>query len=225
MLEALALLIPLGMAGAVSPVLLTEQTVLLAGPDGRRAGMRFAAGVVLTLVVIVAALTFFGRAISLPEAPKLDASLDLVAGAVLVSAAMVIVAIVRRRGPDAERMAEEEARERTSSVRAAAALPFGAFSMATNFTTLALMVPAAKAISTADTGLAGRFFLIFVLVAIVTTPAWIPVALSRIAPGPGRRALAALQRLIERQGLNAIIALLGAAGLFFLVRGLVRLLG
>ena len=56
MLAALAVVIPLGLGGAVSPVMLTEQTVLLAGPDGRRAGVRYAAGVVLTTFVIVVAI-------------------------------------------------------------------------------------------------------------------------------------------------------------------------
>jgi hypothetical protein len=79
-LAALAVVIPLGLGGAVSPVMLTEQTVLLAGPDGGRAGVRYAGGVVLTTFVIVVALVLFGRAISLPTEPHLDASLDLVVG-------------------------------------------------------------------------------------------------------------------------------------------------
>jgi hypothetical protein len=74
-LAALAVVIPLGLGGAVSPVMLTEQTMLLAGPDGGRAGARYAAGVVLTTFVIVVAIVLFGRAISLPTEPHLDASL------------------------------------------------------------------------------------------------------------------------------------------------------
>ena len=52
MLAALAVLIPLGLGGAVSPVMLTEQTGL-SGPDGGRAAVRYAAGVVFTAFVIV----------------------------------------------------------------------------------------------------------------------------------------------------------------------------
>ena len=96
MLAALAIVIPLGLGGAVSPVMLTEQTVLLAGPDGRRAGLRYAAGVVLTSIVIVLAFVLFGRAISLPTEPHLDASLDLVVGFVLILVAAVILGLGRR---------------------------------------------------------------------------------------------------------------------------------
>ena len=85
MLAALAVIVPLGLGGAVSPVMLTEQSVLLAGPHGGRAGVRYAAGVVLTTFVIVVAIVLFGRAISLPTEPHLDATLDLVVGLVSVS--------------------------------------------------------------------------------------------------------------------------------------------
>ena len=65
MFATLALVLPLGLGGAVSPVMLTEQTVLLAGPGGVRAGTRFALGAVIVLMLIVIAVVRFGRAISL----------------------------------------------------------------------------------------------------------------------------------------------------------------
>ncbi len=98
MLAALAVVVPLGLGGAVSPVMLTEQTVLLSGPDGRRAGMRYAAGVVLATFVIVVAIVLFGHAISLPTEPHLDATLDLVLGLVLVNVAVLVLVSGRRRG-------------------------------------------------------------------------------------------------------------------------------
>jgi hypothetical protein len=96
-LAALAVVIPLGLGGAVSPVMLTEQTVLLAGPDGGRAGVRYAAGVVLTTFVIVVAIVLFGRAISLPTKPHLDATLDLVLGVVLVTVSVLAFVLGRPR--------------------------------------------------------------------------------------------------------------------------------
>ena len=97
MLAALAVVIPLGLGGAVSPVMLTEQTVLLAGPDGGRAGVRYAAGVVLTTFVIVVAVVLFGHAISLPTEPHLDATLDLVLGVVLVTVSVLAFVLGRPR--------------------------------------------------------------------------------------------------------------------------------
>ena len=64
--------------------------MLLAGPDGGRAGVRYAAGVILTTFVIVVAIVLLGRAISLPTEPHLDATLDLVIGLVLVNVAVLV---------------------------------------------------------------------------------------------------------------------------------------
>ncbi len=109
MLAALAVVIPLGLGGAVSPVMLTEQTVLLSGPDGGRAGVRYAAGVSLTAFVIVVAIVLFGRAISLPTEPHLDATLDLVLGLVLVNVAVLVVVSGRRRGGSPSRQGRDDA--------------------------------------------------------------------------------------------------------------------
>ena len=217
MLAALGIVIPLGLAASVSPVLLTEQTVLLAGPGGRRAGLRFAAGGILTLLVVVFALMVFGRAISLPTEPRLDASLDLALGLLLLLVAFVVRATGGRRGA--------KPKDPGSPHRAGAAFPFGIFAMATNFTTLALMLPAAKEISAADVDFPGRAFLALVLVGLASIPAWVPVALSLVAPGPVERGLGAIQTLVDRHGRAAVVVLLAAAGLFFVVRGTVRLIG
>ena len=224
MLAALAVVIPLGLGGAVSPVMLTEQAVLLAGPDGRRAGVRYAAGVVLTTFVIVVAIVLFGRAISLPTEPHLDASLDLVFGLVLVNLAVLVFASGRRRGESPSRQGGDDQRA-SDSRQARAAFPFGVFAMATNVTTLALIAPAAKEISRADVEIAAEAVLVLVLVGLVAMPAWLPVVLTRVAPGPSQRGLAALRDQIARRGRVVTVGLLSAAGLFFIGRGLTRLLG
>jgi threonine/homoserine/homoserine lactone efflux protein len=224
-LAALAVVVPLGLAGAVSPVMLSEQTVLLAGPDGGRAGIRYAAGVVLTAFVLVVAIVLFGRAISLPTEPNLDASLDLVLGLVLVSIAVLVLVLGRRGGESRSREGRDHPRHASGSRQGRAAFPFGVFSMATNVTTLALIAAAAKEISRAEAEIAGVAVLVLVLVVLVTTPAWVPVGLTRVAPGPSQRALAAIRDQIARRGRAASVWLLSAAGLFFIGRGLIRMLG
>ena len=97
MLAALAVVIPLGLGGAISPVMLTEQTVLLAGPAGVRAGVRYALGVVCTTLSFVVAIVLFGHAISLPTEPHLDATLDIVLGVVLIIVAGLVHISGRRR--------------------------------------------------------------------------------------------------------------------------------
>lgn len=224
MLAALAVVIPLGLGGAVSPVMLTEQTVLLAGPDGGRAAVRYAAGVVLTTAVIVVAIVLFGRAISLPTEPHLDATLDLVLGLVLVNVAVLVLVSGRRRGASPSRKAGDDRRAGRSR-EARAAFGFGVFSMATNVTTLALIAPAAKEISGADVEIGAEAVLLLVLVGLVSMPAWVPLVLTRLAPDPSQRGLAAVRDQIARRGRGFTVGLLSAAGLFFTGRGLIRLLG
>ncbi|MBX5442224.1 MAG: GAP family protein [Solirubrobacteraceae bacterium] len=216
MLAALALILPLGLASAVSPMMLTEQTLLLAGPGGLRAGTRFAIGAVGTVAVFVALVVLFGRAIRLPSEPHLSDSLDLVVGAgLLVGAALVVAAA--RRPPRPKR----EHRRRFGTT---AALPFGVFSMATNFTTLALVVPPAKEISSLGHGLAEAVVLGVVLVALAGLPAWLPVVLTRLAPTAGARVLGLIGDLIARYGRAAVVVVLVGAGVYLVVRGLVGVL-
>jgi hypothetical protein len=102
---------------------------------------------------------------------------------------------------------------------------FGVFAMATNVTTLTLIAPAAKEISRADVEIAAAAVLVLVLVGLVCMPAWVPVALTGVAPGPSQRGLAAVRDQIARRGRGFTVGLLSAAGLFFIGRGLIRLLG
>ena len=71
----------------------------------------------------------------------------------------------------------------------------------------------------------GLLFPPFVLVGLVSMPAWVPLVLTRVAPGPSQRGLAALRDQIARRGRGFTVGLLSAAGLFFTGRGLIRLLG
>jgi hypothetical protein len=87
--------------------------VLLAGPDGGTAGGRYTTGVVLTTFVIVVAIVLFGRAISLPTKPHLDATLDLVLGLVSVNVAVLVSG--RRRGGSPSRKGGDD---RDASARA-----------------------------------------------------------------------------------------------------------
>ncbi|MBD0283131.1 MAG: GAP family protein [Thermoleophilaceae bacterium] len=214
MLQVLGVVVPLGLAGAVSPVMLTEQTVLLSGPDGRRVAGGYAAGAALTLLVFTSILVVFGRAIPLPEEPHLDASLDLVLGALLLALAVVL----RLRRPR-ERKPHAPPRE----LGPGAALAFGVASMATNITTLALVIPAAKEIAASDLGVASRAVLVIALVGLASTPAWSPVALTEVAPGPAERALRAFADLIKRRGRLLTVVCLVAFGALLALRGIIRL--
>lgn len=221
MIAALTLVLPLSLGGAISPMLLTEQTVLL-GTGGRRAANQFALGAVLALLVIVTLVVFAGHLIELPTEPTLSRTLDVVLGVALLAAACAIHYLgehpLRRHKREAE---DGEPRHRPSLVdHPNAAFPFGVVSMATNFTNLALVVVAAKGIATADLDRAERILLILVVVAIASLPVWLPLAATKMAPRAGQKALDTVHRLITDHGHAAVVVLFLVAGAFLLARGI-----
>ncbi|MBJ7354384.1 MAG: GAP family protein [Thermoleophilaceae bacterium] len=214
MLQLLAFVVPLGLAGAISPVLLTEQTVVLAGPNGTRIARFFAAGAMIALFAFVCALVLFGRAIELPKTPHLSATLDVVIGVALLGLAAFLR--VRRPKPKTEKSPRGE-------LNARAAYIFGTVSMATNFTTLALIIPASKEIAASHVDFAERVIVAVILVVLASIPVWLPLALTAIAPGPALRGLNAFGDFIQRRGHAATITLVAIIGIVLLVRGVLRL--
>lgn len=209
MFRELTLIVPLGFAAALSPMMLTEQTVLLAGRDGRRAASRFALGTVLVTATYVGTLVAWGHAISLPKRPTLSASMDIIAGVILV---LLALGIHRRQPGQPERPARKE-------LSPTAAFGFGVFSMATNFTSLAILLPAAKDITASAPNLVGRLALVAVLVVLATIPTWVPIAATRVAPGPAERALSWLGDLISQHGRRIAVILIAALGTVLIGRG------
>lgn len=216
MLQLLAFVIPLGLAGAISPVLLTEQTVVLAGPDGRRTARLFAAGAIVTLFAFVCVLILFGRAIELPKTPHLGATLDVVIGVAL----LVLALYLRKRKPKAR--ADKPSH---GAMNPRAAYIFGTVSMGTNFTTLALIIPASKEIASSHVDLLERAIVAVILVVLASIPAWLPIALTLIAPGAASRALNGFGDFIQRSGRLATVILVALVGAILAVRGVIRLLG
>lgn len=218
--HVLALIIPFGLAGAVSPVMLTEQTVVLAGPGGRRAAVGYAAGAILALTAYVCLLLAFGRSINLPKDPHLDAILDVVVGAALVVTALVL----RHRGRRAA-APQPGADHPHRTMTPVQSVGFGIVAMATNVSTLALVVPGAKAIAASDVHVPGRAVAVAVLVVLASIPAWLPVALTAVAPGPADRGLRWLGDLLDRHGRTIMLVVVGGLGLVLAVRGIIRLAG
>lgn len=214
MLQVLALIIPLGLAGAVSPMLLTEQTLMLT--RGRREGFAFAAAAATVLIVFICALVLFGRSIHLPKEPHLSASLDIALGALL----MLLAARIHSRRSTA---ADDDAPSEPKSTGLKGVIVFGCIAMTTNFTTLALMIPAAKEIAASSLNLAERGVVSLVLAFLAAIPLWAPIALTILAPGTATDVLDRIGEFIKSNGRRASVVLLAGIGAYLLVRGIVRL--
>ncbi len=217
MLAAFLLILPFAAASAVSPVMLTEQTFLLT--RGRKVAARYALGAFLTVFVFIALATLFGRVISLPTEPTLSASLDVALGTLLVVLAGTLYLIERRSARHLSKRKQKKQR----SVGDRRAFAFGIFSMATNLTTLALVLPAAKIIADAGLDYPERLVLEILLALTAAIPAWLPLALTRVSPGRARRALNWIDQTIARHGKKLVAVSLLVLGGFLLLKGIIGL--
>jgi threonine/homoserine/homoserine lactone efflux protein len=216
-LQLLFAVVPLGLAASVSPVMLTEQTVLLASRGGRRTGLLYAAGAAAVIASLVGAILVVGRSLSLPSTPHLDASLDLCIGGLLIALAVVLHRWrPRLRGAG---------RRSHGPMTPPAALAFGVLSMVTNVTTLALVVPAAKDIAASHLQTWQHLTAAAFLVALACLPAWAPVALESAAPETAGRLLDRVERFIHRRGRQLVLLLIAGVGVVLLVRGAIRMIG
>jgi hypothetical protein len=215
-LHLLLVVVPLGLAAGVSPVMLTEQTVLLAAPGGRRAAWLYAVGTIAVLVLLCLGLLALGRRLSLPSAPHLDAALDLwIGGGLLVLAVAVHLLWKRKRGGDSRRQ--------THHLSSPAAFGFGVFAMATNVTTLALVVAATREVAASPVATWQRIVVGTLVVVLACLPAWGPVALAATAPHAADRVLGEVDDLLRRSGRLLVVLVLAAGGVFLVVRGMLRM--
>ena len=219
MVGTLLLMLPFALAGAVSPMVLTEQTVVLASSGGRRTALRYAAGAVLMLFIYVVVLTAFGRLISLPTHLTFSARLEIGLGVVLI----LLAVFFRHRGK--VKAVRRDSAKTKPKVTSGQAFGLGVVGMATNVTTIAMMVPATKIISGAGLGLLEDLILALILVAIASIPAWLPVTLVMIAPGPAQRFLNALGNFLGKYGRRLVVVLFAGLGLYLVIKGLVALPG
>lgn len=214
-------MLPFALAGAVSPMVLTEQTVLLTTAGGKRTASIYVVGAVLVLTAYVSLLLLFGNLISFPAHESFSASVDLGLGIAL----LLFASFLRHRGKvkAARRVEKKEKKEARIAVGPVQAFGFGLLGMATNVTTLAALVPAAKIISDGDLALTDNAVLGLIVVVIASIPAWVPVVLTLIAPGPADRFLEALGDFFHRRGRLILVLIFGLLGLYLIVAGLLKL--
>ena len=216
MLELLAVVTPLGLSAAVSPVMLSEQVLVVGAPRGRWLGTLYAAGAVSVLVAVVVAVSLLGRSLQLPTTPHLDATMDIVLGLALLVVGWFVGHHRSRRPPDDRRTR----RAMTPPV----AFGFGMFSMATNITTLAIVVVAVKELSATDDPFLDRVPALALLVVLATSPAWLPV-LFTLLPGRWGQVLVTVNDVVSRHGRQVAVVLLAVLGVALVVRGSVHLAG
>lgn len=166
----LATVLPLSVLAAASPVIfLNAASFVLRGQ--RSSAVGYLAGNALVLVPIgVASAGLLGATIATQvDRDVASRVVDGLLGAVLLGYGAWLV-----------RRADHPSTPGGGSGRGS--LPFGVLAMATNVTTLPLYISASQHIGSARPSL-GEAALLIVLVTLVTlAPAWLPLALARLAP-------------------------------------------
>ncbi|GAB2511580.1 hypothetical protein CATRI_09540 [Corynebacterium atrinae] len=211
MVHLFAVLIPMTLAAAVSPMMLSEQLLLLSGQNGRRSARAYAAGSAVVLVVLIALVQTIGASLELPKAPKLSAGMDIGLGLVLLGLALFFL----RHKPKPKE-------HKKHGLSARDAFGFGVFAMATNFTTMPLVIAASKDVSASGVSVIWMALALLFLLAGACLPGWGPLLLSRSREG--QRALEKIAHIFEKYSRSLVVAGLLLGGVIFLSKGLLGVL-
>lgn len=197
MSDLLTKILPLAVAGAISPTVLAVGLVVLSEKRyPKLRGLAFLAGTTSVVVAISLLVVFvFGAAV--PDSQKgsnsdLSGYIDLAFAALLLGLAAFTFA--RRKRPRRKR--------KTSSGEPGRRLgrfyAVGLVMMLSNLTTMAVFLPALKEIAIDRVADADRLVAMVVVDVIVLIPAWLPVGLYLVSPRTARRLLDPLNEFLER---------------------------
>lgn len=209
--------LPLAAGAAVSPALLGASVEILAGFAGR--GIRTLASYLVGAALVVCAALLLATA--LPQrGPSTGASavsdaVDLALAALLVIVAAVLV--FRRSGSGS---GATLTRLRASRWLALGAAALGVLMMATNISTLVLVLAGAHETASADAGALASGVAYGVLAFGALLPVLLPLGWAVLSPKTATRQLGRLQAVLSRHGrvIGIVVCLLTAV--YLIVRGL-----
>ena len=216
MSDLIARILPLALAGAISPTVLAICLVILSSPKSPKArGLYFLAGVT-TVTVAISLLVVFGFGNAVPESQKGTSShlagyIDLAFAAILILLAVLTYATRNRKKKD-------DKPDPVTGVHPLRYYAIGLVIMLGNFTTLAVFLPALKDIAIDKIAEADRILAMVMVDVIVLTPAWLPVGLYLISPATAKKVLTPLNEFLQRHrtAVGITICLVFAAYLTFL---------
>lgn len=207
----LGAVIPLALVGAVSPVIFLNASGYQAR-EGRRGVVHFMLGNVLVLVGLgFAAMGLLGAGtVSAAEREIASRAVDRVLGLLLLCYALHLFLVARRR---------DDHPSTDDTPAASGALTRGVVAMATNFTTLPVFMSASQRIGAATEPLLVKALVLALAIAIIATPAWLPLLLARLSP---HRAGVSEHTRARISDLTQVISIGGClfGALFLLLHGL-----
>jgi len=216
-------LIPLGIAGAISPVVLMAALAILGGPRPVPRSVAYSLGVTATTLVLLGAGFAAVRLQSdgLEPGPLGSPAAKIATGAVLILAAVVLM----RRGPNAEEAEAFAQRLLHGNRRLVEFAGAGAFVMITNASTFVVLIAAIHVVAVANVGSPGDLAAFGFLLLLVASPALVPLAAAVAGGQRLRTRLTAVGGLVARYGVYAMAAIWVVFGAISLFRGAAGCLG
>jgi threonine/homoserine/homoserine lactone efflux protein len=213
--QLLAQVVPLALGAAVSPLVFAVQLATLTGPRRLARGSMVAAGAAVPLIGVAVLMLAFGRAIRLP---KLSAATlgttDIVFGIVLLL--LGLRALLRPRAT------KESGAKKPRGTSLGASFGAGVGMMLSNFTTIALFIPAMKIVAESglDAAEVGAATVIVLLITLI--PALVPLALTAAVPKTSGRVLTATGDWLgeHRRWITVVLGL--GFGAYLVIHGIAR---
>lgn len=197
--------LPLVLLAAVSPVLFLNASRVVESA-GAKAGAYFAAGAACCLLALgVPAMGLMGAATSQKITAELTSrGVDLVLAVVLIGYG--VQQLVQSRRPHATSKSPSAGQDSALPKDGRGLFAAGLLGMITNFTTLPLFLSVAQRLGAVSIDWALRSLLLLVVIAVVVTPAWLPLLLHAIAPaksGLSPQLRARIQRATQQISIGA----------------------
>lgn len=222
--QLLAETIPLALGAAVSPIVLAITIAMLTGPGRTARALAFLSGESIPLLVLAGLLLVFGAAVSFKASPGAMAVIDLVFGAVLLLVGLrALGRELAERGAPADPGDLAELHQQHSGTPPGRAFAIGVGSMATNFTSLILYLPAMKTVAGSPLPLPDRLTVTVLLIVVVLSTVWLPLLLSLAAPDTADRVLSRAAAAFHSHKRKVTIVLGLGFGAYLLLRGLAAL--
>ena len=218
----LASMIPLALAAAISPTMLTAVVLVLSSKDRpRRRALFFLAGAVITLILIgVAALSISGAAVSQKSDGKspISAGIDIILGLLLLF--MGFRNLVRSRESNKDSDKGGKFQKFFQGGGAGSNFFLGVIFTVTDFTSLVFYFVAAKQARDSGLGFIADVAAMTIVGIAIILPILVPLAITIIAPDISGRLTDSLNQWIKKYGkyIGPAIALL--FGVYLIDKGL-----
>ena len=213
-------IVPLALGAAVSPTILAFSVLVLSGQHGRARMVVFTIMNFLVLIAIgLVGLVIFKHAAGsgLPGQQKAAAAaIDSVLGLILILFGFRNAL----HHPAAEDAETENANEADSAAHLGRYAALGVVMMLSNFTTLALFLPADKEIAISKLPLGDHLAALALLIVFATATAWVPLLAVSLVPGPAGRALAGVNRFVHTYRRQISVVVCFGFGIYLLTKGL-----